>query len=142
MHRVITFTIGLVAFVIPSLAAADTVRRFDGLWANEAHGCRLYMSKKLENDDRLDMSTRRSFGLTEIRDGNIQLIYQKVSCLITKATPINSSDVALIAACDMRKSQPRDGSGTLFRRKPVADPTRQGLPELRRRALLAVSGCL
>lgn len=108
MHRVITFTIGLVAFVIPSLAAADTVRRFDGLWANEAHGCRLYMSKKLENDDRLDMSTRRSFGLTEIRDGNIQLIYQKVSCLIAKATPINSSDVALIAACDMRGNLSRE----------------------------------
>lgn len=108
MHRAITFTLGLVAFAMPSLAAADTVRRFDGLWANEAHGCRLYMSKKLEKDDRLDMSTRRSFGLTEIRDGNIQLLYQKVSCLITKATPIDKSDVALIAACDMRGNLSRE----------------------------------
>jgi len=108
MHRVIIFTIGFVALAMPSFAASDTVRRFDGLWANEAHGCRLYMSKKLDKDDRLDMSTRRSFGLTEIRDGNIQLIYQKVSCLITKATPIDKSDVALIAACDMRGNLSRE----------------------------------
>ncbi len=106
--RVLAF---MVTAVFAGNAAArdmDLLRRLDGVWANEARGCRLYMSKNLDGDDRLDMSSKRSFGVVEFRDGNIDLKYQAASCLITKSSSLDYTTMSFIAACRVKGEMGRE----------------------------------
>lgn len=70
----------LTSVIYPGVAGASELdRRLEGTWAASAKACEAYLSGKLDNDD-MDQSTRRRFGVATIRNGLFSYKYQMASC--------------------------------------------------------------
>lgn len=100
--------------VLPGVAAASGLeQRLEGTWAASAKGCEAYLSGRLDNDD-MDQSTRRRFGVATIKNGLFSYKYQMASCQLVGSRQVGAATFSFRAQCSLRGANGSDDGVARF----------------------------
>lgn len=109
---------GLLAIVFSMVhpgfgGASDLDRRLEGTWAASAKACEAYQSGRLDNDD-MDQSRRRRFGVATIRNGLFSYKYQMASCQLGGSRQLDAATFSFHAECLLRGTKGSDAGVVRF----------------------------